>query len=85
MLAGIREGLDRADKLPVGTTEFDLQAYLRHASGVTRAGLHADITSRLTNSISAFGSASAGLLRMRGKTSLEAVGMIGIRGTFDWP
>ena len=81
MLAGIREGLDRADELPVGTTSFDLQAYLRHASGVTRAGVHADVTSRLTDSISAFGSASAGLLRMRGNTTFEAVGLLGIRGT----
>lgn len=82
MLAGVREGLDRADELPVGTTTFDLQAYLRHAAGVTRAGVHGDISSRLTESISAFAEADAGLLRMRGATSLEARLGAGIRGTF---
>lgn len=82
MLSGIREGLDRADKLDVGTTSFDVQAYLRHASGVTRAGVHGEVTTRLTNHISAFGSVSGGLMRMRGVTSLEAVGLVGFRGTF---
>lgn len=83
MLAGVREGLDRADKLDVGTTNFDLQAYLRHAAGITRAGVHGEVTSRLTENISAFGSATAGLMRMRGgPTTMEVVGMAGIRGTF---
>ena len=82
MLVGIREGLDRSDELPVGTTSFDLQTYLRHAAGVSRAGVHADVTSRVTDNISTFGSASAGLLRMRGVTTFEAVGLLGIRGTF---
>lgn len=82
MLTGIREGLDRADKLDVGTTNFDIQAYLRHAAGITRAGVHGEVTSRITDSISAYGSLSGGLLRMRGATSLEAVGMAGFRGTF---
>jgi len=83
MLKGVREGLDRADLLNVGRTDLDLQAYLRHAAGVTRAGVHGEVTTRLTNSISAFGSLSGGLMRMRGgSTSLEAVGMVGVRGTF---
>lgn len=82
MLTGVREGLDRADKQPVGTTVFDLQAYLRHASGITMAGVHGDISSRLTESISAFAEADLGLLRMRGSTSLEARLGAGIRGTF---
>lgn len=81
MLAEVRKGLDRSDKLDVGVTTFDLQAYLRHAAGVTRAGVHGDISSRLTNSISAFASADAGLMRMRGITSLEVRAIAGIRGT----
>lgn len=82
MLSRVREGLDRADDLPVRTTEFDLQAYMLHAAGATRAGLHGDISSRLTNSISAFAEADVGLLRMRGSTSIEARLGAGIRGTF---
>lgn len=81
MLAGVRKGLDNADTLDVGVTTFDLQAYLRHAAGVTRAGVHGDISSRLTNSISAFASGDVGLMRMRGVTSLEARAVAGIRGT----
>lgn len=82
MLEGVRKGLDRADKMKVGTTTFDLQAYLRHAVGITRAGVHGDISSRLTNSISVFATSDVGLMRMRGVTSLEARAMAGIRGTF---
>lgn len=82
MLSRVREGLDRADQLPIGTTEFDLQGYMLQAAGVTRAGVHADITSRLTSSISAFAEADVGLLRMRASTSLEARLGVGIRGTF---
>jgi hypothetical protein len=82
MLDGVREGLDRADKLPVGVTQFDVQAYLRHAAGISRAGVHGDISSRLTDSISAFAEGGVGLLRMRGSTSLEARLGAGIRGTF---
>lgn len=82
MLAGVREGLDRADELPVGVTTFDLQMYLRHVSGISTTGLHGDISSRLTNSISAFANADVGLMRMRGKTSIEARLGLGIRGTF---
>jgi len=82
MLSRVREGLDRADMLEVGTTTFDLQMYLRHAAGITRAGVHGDISSRLTNSISAFAAADLGLMRMRGSTSIEARDMFGIRGTF---
>ena len=82
MLRRVREGLDKADKLPVGATTFDLQAYLRHAAGITQAGMHGDISSRLTNSISAFAEADLGLLRMRGRSSIEARLGVGIRGTF---
>jgi hypothetical protein len=82
MLDGVRAGLDRADKMEVGTTAFDLQAYLRHAAGITRAGVHGDISSRLTESISAFAAADLGLMRMRGNTTIEARAMAGIRGTF---
>jgi hypothetical protein len=81
MLDGVRAGLDHADTLQVGTTHLDLQAYLRHAAGVTRAGVHGDISSRLTNSLSAFAAADVGLLRMRGETTIEARAMVGLRGT----
>lgn len=82
MLDGVREGLDRTDLLSVGVTKFDLQTYLRYANGITRAGIHGDISSRLTDRISLFGEADAGLMRMRGTTSIEARLGFGIRGTF---
>jgi len=82
MLGSIASGLDKADALPIGATNFDLGAYFRHVSGVSTAGLHAEVTSRLNKNISAFGMASLGMRRDEFTTSLEALGMVGLRGRF---
>lgn len=82
MLQGVRAGLTKAEELPVGVTGIDLAAYMRHAAGISHAGLSAEASRRFTNSLTGYASVSGGVMRMDGVTSLEATGMLGMRGTF---
>ncbi len=52
--------LDRVDKLPVGTGQLDLTAYLRGNLVGGRAGLQADYDHRVTKNTSVFTQAWAG-------------------------
>jgi predicted PurR-regulated permease PerM len=82
MLSSVSDRLDRVDEQEVGVTTIDVQAYLQHVTGQTRAGVTADVSRRFTNSLSGFISGQAGLSRVNGVTSLEAMAIGGFRGQF---
>ena len=82
MLDSIRSGLDSAESLPVGTTSVELGSYLRHATGITRGGAYAEISSHFAPSWAGFARGSVGFVQGGGRSDFEALAELGLRGYF---
>lgn len=82
MLGSIRSGLDNAKNLEVGQTDLELGAYFQHLSGLSRAGAHLEVSSHFAPGWQGFARASLGYAAYQGQTKVEALGLIGIHGTF---